>query len=156
MISSVNSGMSMPPPPRQEQKLTEEQQTLISDTLSELDPENLTEADAVSIVEVFSEAGIQPGKELETAMSGLGFDGKTIGELANAGSEGGMQAPPPPPTQSSDEISSMVSYLGELFEEKLASNNGSELSDQDRQAIYSQVMEKFGVEEGDSLIDTTA
>ncbi|MFT6984668.1 MAG: hypothetical protein ACJAT7_000465 [Psychromonas sp.] len=156
MVSSISSGMSMPPPPppRSEQKLSEQQQTLISDTLSEFDPDNLTQADAISIVEAFTEAGIKPGNEMESAISELGFDGKTIGDLANV--EGGDRPAPPPPPQSSVEISSMVSYLGSLLEEKLASINGSELSDQDRQDIYSQVMEKFDIEEGDSIINTTA
>ena len=155
MISSVNSGMSMPPPPpsSSQQELSEEQQTLISDTLAEFDPDNLTAADASSIVETFSEAGIQPGKELETALSDWGVDGKTLGDLANVeGAGGNMPPPPPPPSQSSSEISEMASYLDELFEAK----GDTEISDEEMQAIYSQVMEKFGIEEGDSLIDTSA
>ena len=155
MISSINSGMSMPPPPpRSEVKLSEEQQTLISDILSELDADNVTEADALSIVEAFSEAGIQPGKSMESAMSELGFDAQSIGDLANA--EGQSAPPPPPPQQSSVEVSSMVSFLAELLEEKMASIDGEELSEQDMQSIYSQVMDKFGIEEGDSIINTTA
>lgn len=153
MISSINSGMSMPPPPpRSEAKLSEEQQTLISDTLSELDPDNVSEADALSIVEAFSEAGIQPGKAMESAMSEFGFDAKSIGELANVEQHAGQ----PPPPQDAAEISSMVSYLGELLEEKLASLDGNELTVQDRNSIYAQVMDKFGIEQGDSIIDTTA
>ncbi|MDA7745872.1 hypothetical protein N8878_00885 [Psychromonas sp.] len=154
MISSINSGMSMPPPPppRSEQALTEEQQTLISDTLSEFDVDSLTEADALSIIETFSEAGIQPGKEMESAFSELGFDAKSIGDLANVGGSAPMMQEP----QSTAEISSMVSYLGELLEEKLASSNNAELTDQDREAIYAKVLERFSLEVGDSIIDTTA
>lgn len=155
MISSINSAVAMPPPPpRSEQKLSADQQTLISDTLSELDADNLTEADAISIIETFSDAGIQPGREMEAAFSELGFDAKSIGDLANL-EEGNRGAPPPPlASQSSGEISSMVSYLGELLEEKLAASNEAELSDQDRQEIYAQVIEKFGIEEGESIINT--
>ena len=40
MINSINSGASMPPPPRTEQNLTSEQQSVISDTLSEFDVGN--------------------------------------------------------------------------------------------------------------------
>tara|TARA_R110001583_G_scaffold33943_1_gene114533 strand:- start:13368 stop:13847 length:480 start_codon:yes stop_codon:yes gene_type:complete len=159
MISSINSGMQMPPPPpSKEQTLTTEQQTLISDTLAEFDAENLTEEDALSITETFSEAGIQPSGALETAMSELGFDTKSIGDLANSeatNAQGGMPPPPPPP-QSSDEISSMVSYLGELLEEQIAASETNELTEQARQDIYAQVMEKFGLDEGDSIINTTA
>jgi len=158
MISSINSGMSMPQPmARSEAKLSEEQQALISDTLSELDADNLTETDALSIIESFSEAGIQPGKAMESAISDLGFDAQSIGELANVqGSEGKGAPPPPPPPQDAAEVASMTSYLEELLEEQMASIDGDEISDQDMQSIYSQVMEKFGIEEDDSLINTTA
>jgi hypothetical protein len=155
MINSINSGASMPPPPRTEQNLTSDQQSVISDTLSEFDVDNLTEADALSIVEAFSEAGIQPGLALEKAVADAGFDAKTIGELANV-SEEGNRPPPPPPKQSSDEISSMVEYLAELLEEKLAASNSDSLSDEDKQSILAQVFEKFDIEESDSIINTTA
>jgi hypothetical protein len=155
MINSINSGASMPPPPRTEQNLTGDLQSVISDTLSEYDVDNLTEADALSIVKAFSEAGIQPGLALEKAVADAGFDAKTIGELANV-SEEGNRPPPPPPKQSTDEISSMVEYLAELLEEKLASNNSDSLSDEDKQSILAQVFEKFDIEESDSIINTTA
>lgn len=152
-MSSINSSTLLQlAQTRAQQKLTAEQQTLISDTLAEFDAENLSEADALSIVETLSAAGIEPGAGLEAAVSDLGFDLKTIAELAGAG---GDRAAPPPP-QSMEEISSMASYLTELLDEKLASSGVSELSDQERQDIYSKVLEKFGIEEGDSLIDTTA
>ena len=154
MINSINSGASMPPPPRTEQNLTSEQQSVISDTLSEFDVDNLTETDALSIVEAFSEAGIKPGIALEKAVSEAGFDARTIGELANISEEGSR--PPPPPKQSSDEISAMVEYLAELLEEKLAGSNSDSLSDEDKQSILAQVFEKFDIEESDSIINTTA
>jgi hypothetical protein len=155
MINAMNSGMSMPPPPsRNEQTLTEDQQSLIAETLSEFDADNLTEADALSIVEAFSAAGIQPGVALEKATANLGFDAKNIGELANESEEGNR--PPPPPKQSTEEITSMVDYLAELLEEKLAANNGNGLSDEDKQSILAQVLEEFDLEDGDSIINTTA
>ena len=155
MINAMNSGMSMPPPPsRNEQTLTEDQQSLIAETLSEFDADNLTEADALSIVEAFSAAGIQPGVALEKATADLGFDAKNIGELANVSEEGNR--PPPPPKQSTEEITSMVDYLAELLEEKLAANNGNGLSDEDKQSILAQVLEEFDLEDGDSIINTTA
>ena len=69
MINSINSSAAMPPPPRKEQSLTSDQQSVISDTLSEFDVDNLSETDALSIVAAFSEAGIQPGLALEKAVS---------------------------------------------------------------------------------------
>lgn len=142
-----------PPPPRAEQSLTAEQQTFISDTLAEFDTDNLTQEDALSIIEAFSQANIQPSAALEKAVTSAGFDAKNIGELANV-AEGNR--PPPPPKQSTEEITSMVDYLAELLEETLATNNGNSLSDQDKQSILAQVFEKFDIEEGESIINTTA
>jgi len=156
MINPMNTGASMQaPPPRTEQSLTNVQQSLISDTLSEFDVNNLTEADALNIVETFSQAGIQPGIALEKAVSSVGFDAKTIGELANV-KEKGNKPPPPPPKQSSDEITSMVDYLAELLKERLAEKNNDSLSDEDKQSILAQVFEKFDIEESNSIIDTSA
>ena len=159
MISSINSGMTMPPPPPKggsEQNLTEVQQNLISETLSEYDVDNLTEADALSITEAFAEAGIQPGLALEKAVAESGFDAKSLGDLANVSEEGSRPPPPPPPKQSSEEITSMVDYLAELMEEKLAENDGTGLSDNDKQSILTQIFEKFDIEEGQSIINTSA
>jgi len=141
------------PPPRSEQPLTEEQQSLISETLSEFDVENLSESNALSIVEAFSSAGIVPGSALEQAMADVGFDAKAVGELANV-EHGGNQ--PPPPKQDTLDISSMVDYMSELLEATLAATGNAELSEADKKAVYAQMMEKFAIEEGDSIIDTTA
>jgi hypothetical protein len=143
------------PQPRTEQSLTEDQQTLLSETLSQYDADNLSEADALSIVDTLSQAGIQPSTTLEKAMSDLGFDAKSIGDTAKV-AEDGNRPPPPPPKQSSDEITSMVDYLAELMEETLAASNSNELSSEEKESILSQVLEKFDLEDGDSIINTTA
>ncbi|MDO6567871.1 hypothetical protein Q4561_12435 [Alteromonas sp. 1_MG-2023] len=97
MISSVNSStMHAGMPPRPEgQALTDSQKESVSSILSSFDPENLSSDDAASIVEQFKEAGIEPSKSLNTALSSAGFDGKNVAELA------GMGKPPPPPQQDS-------------------------------------------------------
>jgi len=156
MINNVNSGISMPPPPpRTQQNLTEEQQTFVTDTLAEFDADELSEEDALSIIDMFSQADIQPGAALEKVMSSAGFDAKSIGEIA-AASDSGRPPPPPPPKQSSDEISSMVDYLAELLEETLAASESETLSDEDKQAILAQVFDKFNIEPSESIINTTA
>ncbi len=146
--------MSIPAQPRTDKNLTEDQQLLISETLSELDAESLNEEDAQSIIAAFSEAGVQPGAALEKAMSDFGFDAKTVGELANVADKGSM--PPPPPNQSTEEISSIVDYLTELLDEKLATSSESVLSDEDKQSILTQVFEKFGMDDDESIINTSA
>ncbi|MFT5814187.1 MAG: hypothetical protein ACI9VT_001947 [Psychroserpens sp.] len=154
MINSTNLNSSIPPPPpRSEQSLTEEQQVFISDTLAEFDTDNLTQEDALSIIETFSQANIQPSAALEKAVSNAGFDAKNIGDLANV-SQGNR--PTPPPKQSVEEITSLVDYLAEILEATLAANNGNSLSDTDKESILAQVFEKFNIEKGESIINTTA
>lgn len=160
MINSVSSGMSMPAMHSSgsgQQKLTAEQQTLMSETLEQFDVDNLTEADAISIVETFSEAGIQPNAEFAEAMSELGFNAKEIGDLAQvSGSEEGQRPPPPPPPQqSSEEITSLVDYLSELVEETLAAGGTEKLTDEDKESILAQVFEEFNIEDQSSIINTS-
>ena len=158
MISSMNNSMSMPTSLKTssstEQGLSAEQQSLISETLSQYDVDNLTEADALNIVEAFAEAGIQPGLALVKAVSSSGFDAKTLGDLANVSEKGSR--PPPPPQQSTEEITSLVDYLAELMEEKLAESSSNELTDEDKQSILALVFEKFDIEDGESIINTSA
>ncbi len=83
MIDGISGGM-MPIPSSGRQggpsstPLTEEQKTTISETLEQFDASNLTEADAQSIVNAFSEAGIQPGREMAEAMSAAGFNAREV------------------------------------------------------------------------------
>ncbi|MDO7086537.1 hypothetical protein WNY51_18475 [Pseudocolwellia sp. AS88] len=159
MISGVSSGIQMSMPrsdSRTEQALTEENQQLISDTLSQFDPDNLTEADALTIVETLSEAGIQPGQGLEAALSELGFDAKSIGDLAGVSQSEGSRPPPPPPQQSTEEISELVDFVTTLLEEKLAESADESLTDEDRESIYAQINEKFGFDNDDSIINLKA
>jgi len=87
-------------------------------------------------------------------MSDIGFDAKAIGELAKVSENGNR--PPPPPKQSTDEITSMVDYLAELLEETLAASDSDELSDSDKQSILTKLAEKFDIEDGESIINTSA
>ncbi|WP_440877576.1 hypothetical protein [Thalassotalea sp. PLHSN55] len=158
MINAIGTTMSAAmPTQRAEQSLSADQKTLIEETLAQFDGDNLTQADAASIVEAFAQAGIEPSKVLATAMDELGFDAKAIGDLANgdlANVDAGHR--PPPPKQSSEEITSMVEYLSELVEEKLAENSTSGLTDADKEAILVQVFDKFDIERSESIINTTA
>lgn len=118
MVGSISSQGMMPPPPSggnsSQNSLTSSQQDTISSTLEQFDASNLTAKDAQSIVEAFSAAGIQPSKELASAMEELGFDAKEVGDLAGVGGpQGGMPPPPPPP--SDEEFDSVSSLLDTLF-----------------------------------------
>ena len=155
-INSVGSTSTMPARSSSEQYLTENQQNVIAGTLANFDVENLSASDALVIVDSFSQAGIQPGVALEKSMAELGFDAKTVGELANVEGNNKGVKPPPPAKQNSDEITLMVDYLAALLEEKMAESGESTLSDEDKQSILLSIKEKFDIEDGDSIINTSA
>ena len=88
--------MQMPPPKSQE-KLNDDQRELITETLSKYDSQALTEQDALAIVEVFEEGGIEPGREMVELVADSGFDAKELGDLAGVeGAQQGQRPPPPP------------------------------------------------------------
>ncbi|MDF7799437.1 hypothetical protein P4C99_08170 [Pontiellaceae bacterium B1224] len=156
MIESVGSSSMSIPPQRMQQSLSSEQQSLVEETLQQYDLENLTEEDAQAIVETFKAAGIEPGQALEQAMADAGADAEEVGELAGVqGPQGNRPPPPPRPAgaESEDtealEISSLVEYLEEILSEKEV----AELSDEEKQEIYTQVVEHFGLSAGESLIN---
>ena len=133
----------------QASKLTTEQSDFVKETLAEFDAENLSAEDAQSIQAAFKEQGIEPTKELADLMSELEFDAKSIGDAGRV--EG--QRPPPPPQNSLESVDTdeVVSYLDELLTEY-----SNQLSDEDKESILASVQEKFGLSEGDSLLNVTA
>lgn len=155
MIESVGGvGMSMPPQ-RMQQNLSSDQQLLVEETLAKYDLDNLTEDDAKAIVSAFAEAGIEPGKALEAAMEAAGADAKEVGDLAGVKGPPGNRPPPPPKeddTTDSVELSSIVEYLEEILAEK----DLADLSEADREDIYTQLLDRFGLSAGESLINITA
>lgn len=143
MIDSISStGMTMPPPPRPQggASLSDDQKQLISDTLSQFDVDNLTEADAQSIVSTFQEAGIQPGKALAEAMEVAGFDAKSVGDLA------GVQGPPqgrgPGGGGGVNFSEEVMKELYELLDQYYAEG----VSETDQNSLLSSIQELFGSE----------
>ncbi|TMO67518.1 hypothetical protein [Pseudoalteromonas aurantia] len=135
-------------------QLSQEQQSTIADTLTEFDPENLSTEDAQAIVSTFSEAGIKPGKQLGQLMADAGFDAKTVGELA--GLDKGQRPPPPPNqnTQTPIDLSSVAEQFAELVSDATDSTQQyANLSQDSKDAIYTQLVEEFGLEAGQSIID---
>lgn len=76
--------------------LTQDQLQLVEETLSNYDPNQLTQSDASDIVAAFSDAGITAGRELAETMASFGFDASTVGEMAGVGQTQGDRPPPPP------------------------------------------------------------
>lgn len=153
MIDSIGANGAMPPPPPKgggQQNLTDEQTSLIEETLGSYDPDNLTEADAASIVDAFAEAGITPSSSFADKLSEVGFDAKEIGDLAKAsGPEAGQRPPPPPPQDTSSlDLTTAVDYLETLFDEK-------DQGETDNSSITAKLAEKFGLAEGESLVNIT-
>ncbi|MGO2371793.1 hypothetical protein NDQ71_06815 [Pseudoalteromonas sp. KG3] len=147
MINSISSGANFEPMQRQKaEPLTSEQTKLLNETLAQFDPENLSSADAQSIVTAFQEAGIQPGQEMQELMADAGFDAAQVGEMGRP--EGG-RPPGPPPQGGVEQVNTedVVSYLDELLE-----NYSEQLNDEDKESILASVQEKFGLSQSDSLL----
>ncbi|KAF7764250.1 hypothetical protein PCIT_b0196 [Pseudoalteromonas citrea] len=135
-------------------QFNQEQQSTIADTLAEFDPENLSTEGAQAIISAFSEAGIKPGKQLGQLMADAGFDAKAIGELA--GVDKGQRPPPPPDqnTQASIDLSSIAAQFAELVSDATdSSQQYANLSQDSKDAIYTQLVEELGLDAGQSIID---
>ncbi|GAC18355.1 hypothetical protein [Paraglaciecola arctica] len=152
MVDSIGSASFRPPPPPSgvgsQSSLTDDQTALIEETLSGYDADNLTESDAASIVEAFADAGIAPSSAFADKLAEVGFDAQEIGGLAGADRAGAGQPPPPPSSSGSLDLTDAVDYLETLFEEK-------EYSATDNSTIAAQLAERFGLSEGESLINIT-
>lgn len=112
-----------------QQSITQDQLKIIEDTLAKYDPENLTRAEASSIVELFNDSGIQPGRELADAMSEFGFDARSVGDLAGVGGppQGGAEMAPdanPVTLNISDEMLQQLNdLLSEFYSDDLAEDD---------------------------------
>jgi len=95
--------------------LTTSQKETISSVLEQFDSSNLSSSDAASIIEAFQDAGIEPSKELESAMSAQGFDAQEVGKLGGAGGPQGAGGMPPPPPPSDEEEYAISTLLDTLF-----------------------------------------
>ena len=153
MVDSIGSANFRPPPPPPgtggQSSLSEDQTSLIEETLSAYDADNLTESDAASIVEAFADAGIAPSSAFADKLAEVGFDAREIGELAGAKPSESGQPPPPPPSGSGNlDLTDAVDYLETLFDEKGETET-------DNSSITAQLAERFGLSEGESLINIT-
>ena len=152
MVDSIGRASFRPPPPPPsaggQSSLSDDQTSLIEETLSGYDADNLTQSDAASIVEAFAEAGITPSSAFADKLAEVGFDAREIGDLAGA-KPGESGRPPLPPSGSGNlDLTDAVDYLETLFDEKdeTATDNSS---------ITAQLAERFGLSEGESLINIT-
>lgn len=147
MIDAIGGGnLRPPPPPRsgENQELSEDQKSIIEDTLSGFDSDNLSEEDALAITQAFSEAGINPSSSFAEALAENGFDAREIGTLANVGPEAQSRPPAPQNKEQANttlDLSSILTYL-----EEVAGDN---------QISTSDLAAKFGLPEGQSLINET-
>jgi hypothetical protein len=116
-ISSTQSYQATVSNSTRSSNLSSDQKALIEETLSQYDASSLSADDAKAIVEAFQEAGIEPSKALESAMSSSGFDAKEVGDLAGLGKPGGGRpagGPPPPPSE--EEVLTITELLESLLE----------------------------------------
>lgn len=149
MIDSI-SNTSPPPSAGQTRQLslTDEQKALIESTLSGFDSDNLTQDQAIEIVETFASAGINPGKELADTLAEAGFDAREIGDLAREGNSSESSLAVNEPVDLFD----LVDYLDLLLEQF----GGNALSDEDKAVVYDDLRERFGLIDSESIISVTA
>jgi len=101
----------------------------------------------LEIVETFTAAGINPSKELASTLADAGFDARAIGGLARSA--------PPAQTQTNGtqvDFIELVDYLDSLLEQF----SGSSLSNADKSNVYDGLRERFGLNEGESILKITA
>jgi hypothetical protein len=144
MVDSIGSASFRPPPPPSgasgQSSLSDEQTSLIEETLSGYD---------ASIVEAFADAGITPSSAFADKLAEVGFDAKEVGGLAKGGPSETGQPPPPPPSSSNNlDLTDAVDYLETLFDEK-------DQTETDNSSITARLAERFGLTEGESLINIT-
>jgi len=154
MINSIGSNVQMPSQqsmPAKPQEMTSDQKGQVEDILKQYSADSLSAEDALTIVNSFEELGIAPGQELEQVMADIGFDAKSVGEMAGLQEPGEGQMPPPPPQSEVTNSTEMVSFLEEILE-----SYGDQLSDEDKDSILAAVQEKFGMEDSSSLIHVKA
>lgn len=103
--------------------LTTDQKNGIQSVLKNFDAENLTANDAKQITSEFKKLGVQPGKDLETAMAASGFDARQVGQLAfgSAMPPGGPQTGNQPPPPSMVDKNSPKIDVGEYLTSLIAS-----------------------------------
>ena len=146
MIDSISSGMR-PMPPQQNRStasLTDDQKQLISDTLAQYDAGNLTKVDAQSIVKIFNEAGIQPGKALAEAMAANGFNAREVGDTAGLR---GRETGPPPAQGSNGGLNIDKESLEQLFT-LLDQYLHDDMSDAERQSTLDSIRGTLIPEQG--------
>ncbi|WP_339721807.1 hypothetical protein [uncultured Paraglaciecola sp.] len=152
MVDSIGSASFRPPPPPPgaggQSSLSDDETSLIEETLSSYDADSLTESDAASIVEAFSEAGIAPNSAFADKLAEIGFDARELGDLAGAKPSESGQPPPPPSGSSNLDLTDAVDYLETLFEDK-------DQTATDNSSITAQLAQRFGLSEGESLINIT-
>jgi len=140
-------------PAKQDKPLTEQQTQLVSETLSQYEMEQLTQEDAVEIVEAFKEAGVTPGKALAEAMAQFEFDARSVGELAGIK---GNETGPPPPLQSQPKKDSITSEMLDFLSEQLDKYGDGELSLENKESIMAAMQKEFSLQPGQHLLDEQA
>lgn len=164
MMSSIQGAGSMGgigsfPPPPPSRPLTDDQKSLISSTLSQYDPDDLTAEDAKTILDTFREAGIRGGKETRQAIQDAGFDEKKLLELARpeGAPEGGPQGGPQGPRGSRGTNSSTGIDLSALqsLQSILNKFDLSSMSDEDESSLLTQ-LNKAGLVRTGYMIDLSA
>lgn len=160
MTTPISGGMTnMYVTPSSQNALTDEQVQGLDDLMSNYDTDDLTDADAQTIVTSISELGITPGKELASALAGYGVDARELGDQAGVGRPEG-----PPPgggkggkgggedaTAGVDDAA--LSVLESLLEALEDSEETDETTETDFSALLQSELEAAGLDPTQSIMD---
>jgi len=139
MIGPVSSSIANVGQLFQPQKLSNDQNKLIEELLSEYDSGSLSESDIQAINDTFREQGIVPSGDLKTAIEAAGFDPQELKpsrRTANAQGPSGQR--PPVPEQSDDEtVNAFLEILSQYEGETLDAHSLNEIQEKWTQAGYS-------------------
>jgi hypothetical protein len=121
MVSAVSSQSVSS---KNDTSLSSYQKEFIATLLESYDSSSLSSDDALAIVSALKDEGIAPSEELASVMDEAGFDAREVGDLAGLGGAG---MPPPPPPQSGNEYSEEEeSYVTELLDALLGTDEDDE------------------------------
>lgn len=132
--------------------LSEEQKSSITDILSKYDPDNLSDEDVESIKEELKEAGVRPSPGLKSALEEAGFDAEAFRPAGPPpGGAGGPPPGPPPGEESTGASEETLKTLASIFEDYDLEN-----LDEDDLTEIQKKLQEAGISLPGSVINQTA
>ena len=133
-----------------QQAVSAQQADAIKGVLSSYDPNNITEADAKTIVKEVRETGVAPGRPLTIVFASQGFDAQQVGNQAGIGE--GQRPPPPPPSEQSGPRGQINTEALSALTLLVESKAGESITDEEWSSFYED-LEGQGIDTSQPFID---